>query len=40
MKTLAVLIMAVALSACGTVAGFGSDIKDSADWTKNQIKKI
>jgi len=40
MKTLAVLIMAVALSACGTVAGLGSDIKDTADWTKNQIKKI
>jgi hypothetical protein len=40
MKTLAVLIMVVSLTACGTVAGFGSDIKDTADWTKDQIKKI
>jgi len=40
MKTIAILIMVAALTACGTVAGLGSDIKDSADWTKNQIKKI
>jgi predicted small secreted protein len=40
MKAIAVLIMVVALTACGTIAGFGSDIKDTADWTKNQIKKI
>ena len=40
MKTIAILIMIAALTACGTVAGFGSDIKDTADWTKDQIKKI
>ena len=40
MKTIAILIMVAALTACGTVAGFGSDLKDTADWTKDQIKKI
>jgi predicted small secreted protein len=37
---LLMMVAIVSLSGCGTVAGFGSDIKDTADWTKNQIKKI
>lgn len=37
MKTLAVLIMVMSLTACGTVAGFGSDIQKSAEWTKEKM---
>lgn len=37
MKILFVLILATALSACGTVAGLGDDIKGAATWTKNQM---
>jgi len=37
MKTLAILIMVIALTACGTVAGFGSDIQKSAEWTKEKM---
>jgi predicted small secreted protein len=37
MKTLAILIMVTALTACGTVAGFGSDIQKSAEWTKEKM---
>lgn len=40
MLILLMLVAIVSLSGCGTVAGFGSDIKDTADWTKDQIKKI
>jgi predicted small secreted protein len=37
---LLMMVVTVSLSGCGTVAGFGADIKDTADWTKDQIKKI
>jgi len=37
MKTLAILVMVTALTACGTVAGFGSDIQKSAEWTKEKM---
>jgi len=38
MKTVAILIMVTALTACNTVAGIGSDIQKSAEWTKDQMK--
>jgi len=38
MKTLAVLIMVTALTACNTVAGLGTDIKSASDWTRDQMK--
>ena len=38
MKTLAILIMVSALTACNTVAGLGTDITKSAEWTKDQMK--
>jgi predicted small secreted protein len=37
MKTLAILIMVTALTACGTIAGIGSDIQKSAEWTKEKM---
>jgi len=37
MKVVAVLILASVLSACGTVAGFGKDIQNTAEWTKEKI---
>ena len=37
MKTVAILIMVTALTACGTIAGFGSDIQKSAKWTKEKM---
>ena len=38
MKTIAILIMVTALTACNTVAGLGTDITKSAEWTKDQMK--
>ena len=38
MKTVAILIMVTALTACNTVAGLGTDITKSAEWTKDQMK--
>lgn len=37
MKTLAIIIMVTTLTACGTIAGFGSDIQKSAEWTKEKM---
>ena len=37
MKTVAILIVVTALTACGTIAGFGSDIQKSAEWTKEKM---
>ena len=37
MKALVILIMVTALTACGTIAGFGSDIQKSAEWTKEKM---
>ena len=32
-----VLMVALALTACSTVAGVGQDIKSSAEWTKDKM---
>ena len=37
MKTLVILVMVATLTACGTIAGFGSDIQKSAEWTKEKM---
>ena len=37
MKTVASVILVSILTACGTVAGFGSDIQKSAEWTKEKM---
>ena len=37
MKVLSVMILAMALVACSTVAGVGQDIKSSAEWTKDKM---
>jgi predicted small secreted protein len=37
MKTVLTLILVSALTACGTVAGIGQDIKSSAEWTKDKM---
>jgi predicted small secreted protein len=37
MKIVAILIMVTALTACGTIAGIGSDIQKSAEWTKEKM---
>jgi predicted small secreted protein len=37
MKTLAILFMVTALTACNTVAGIGTDIQKSAEWTKEKM---
>jgi predicted small secreted protein len=39
MKNLIVLILALSLGACGTVAGLGKDVTDAADWSKEKISK-
>jgi predicted small secreted protein len=38
MKTIVALILVTMLSACGTVAGVGKDIQDTANWTKEKMK--
>lgn len=37
MKTLIVIAMLLALSACSTVAGIGKDIQSTAEWTKEKM---
>ena len=37
MKIVAILIVVTALTACGTVAGIGSDLQKSAEWTKEKM---
>ena len=37
MRTVALLILVTALSACSTVAGVGKDIQSSAEWTKEKM---
>jgi predicted small secreted protein len=37
MKQLVVILAVLSLTACGTVAGFGSDIQKSAEWTKEKM---
>jgi predicted small secreted protein len=38
MKLLAVVLMAWSLTACNTVAGLGTDITKSAEWSKKQME--
>jgi len=37
MKTLLIVLTALSLTACGTIAGIGSDIQKSAEWTKEKM---
>lgn len=37
MKTFGILIVAMALAACSTVAGVGKDIQSTAEWTKEKM---
>ena len=37
MKTLLVILTALSITACGTVAGLGKDIQKGAEWTKEKI---
>jgi predicted small secreted protein len=37
MKTFIVLILAVNMAACSTVAGMGKDLTSSAEWTKEKM---
>jgi predicted small secreted protein len=37
MKQLVVILTVLSLTACGTVAGFGSDLQKSAEWTKDKM---
>jgi predicted small secreted protein len=37
MKTLLVILTALSITACGTVAGLGKDIQTSAEWTKEKM---
>jgi predicted small secreted protein len=37
MKTLLIVLTALSLTACGTIAGMGKDIQKSAEWTKEKM---
>ena len=37
MKTVAIIIMVVSLTACNTIAGLGTDLTKSAEWTKEKM---
>jgi predicted small secreted protein len=37
MKTIAIVVLVGMLTACGTVAGIGSDIQKSAEWTRDKM---
>jgi predicted small secreted protein len=39
MKFFVLLVALCSLTACGTVSGFGSDIKGAADWTHDKMTK-
>jgi predicted small secreted protein len=38
MKTLLIVLTALSLTACGTVAGIGKDITKASEWTQEKIK--
>lgn len=38
MKTFLVVLTALTLTACGTVAGLGKDIQKGAEWTQEKMK--
>jgi predicted small secreted protein len=37
MKIFVLCSLALALTACGTIAGVGKDIQSSAEWTKEKM---
>ena len=37
MRTLLVILTALSITACGTVAGLGKDIQKGAEWTKEKM---
>ena len=37
MRTVLVVLTALTLTACGTVAGLGKDIQKGAEWTKEKM---
>ena len=37
MKTIIAIVIAMSLTACGTISGMGKDISGAADWTKEKI---
>lgn len=37
MRNIFIMSLLVVLTACGTVSGFGSDIKGAADWTREKM---
>lgn len=37
MKLVVTILTALSLTACGTIAGLGSDIQKSAEWTKEKM---
>jgi predicted small secreted protein len=38
MKTLLIILTAVSISACSTVAGMGKDITRASEWTQEKMK--
>jgi predicted small secreted protein len=38
MKTLLMVLTALSMTACGTVAGLGKDITKASEWTQEKIK--
>ena len=37
MKTIIAIVIAISLTACGTISGMGKDISGAADWTKEKM---
>ena len=39
MKSIIILMLALSLSACGTIGGMGEDVTEAAEWCKKKIAK-
>lgn len=39
MQKIMVLVLTFALTACGTVHGLGTDLRNASDWAKEKISK-
>lgn len=39
MQKIMVIVLAVALTACGTVHGLGTDLRNASDWAKEKMSK-
>ena len=37
MKTIIAIVIAMSITACGTISGMGKDISGAADWTKEKM---